>query len=289
MDLLGGYGSGGSDGESDSEDAKPSAPKQPKVAKASVKGTDGAVSNGNRKVVDFSKLPIKRPLVLDSANIQDDEAPLQKAAEAENLRLQAGRSLLASLPAPKVTLGIDSSMDGSLRIDLSEVKASRAASKQADNQLSIIQTERGIMRGGKAAEIVDSGEVPQELHKHPMFHNDAQALPDTRPNAEELYQMRNMKFMTISGDDMKDPNWYMNNQISGGPGLHKGKTVATEMSMYEQQTWKKTTHADPSRVQKRKHQINWLANEAMEKEAELLDRAASSRLTKAQTSLKYGW
>jgi len=288
MDLLGGYGSGGSDDDSGSEDTKATAPKRPQVAQATVKGT-ATVGNGKRKVVDFSKLPVKRPLVLDNANTEDGVAPLQKAAEAENLRLQAGRSLLAALPAPKVRLGIDSSIDGGSRIDLSEVKASRAASKQVEGQRSIIQTESGIMRGGKAAEVVESDEVPQELHKHPMFRNNAEAMPDTRPNHEELHQMRNMKFMSISGDDMKDPDWYMNNQIQGGPGLHKGKTVTTEMSMYETQTWQKTTHAQPSKCQKRKHQINWLANEAMEKEAELLDRAASSRLTKAQTSLKYGW
>merc|ERR1712066_932633 len=101
--------------------------------------------------------------------------------------------------------------------------------------------------------------------------------------------MRNMKFISIAADDMKDPDWYMSNQISGGPGLHKGKKVASEVSMYEAKTWAKTTHADPSRVQKRKHQINWLAHEAMENEASLMARNAAGLLTKAQTLAKYGW
>lgn len=71
--------------------------------------------------------------------------------------------------------------------------------------------------------------------------------------------------------------------------MHKGKSVPEEVSMYEASRWKETTHADPSKVQKRKHQINWLAHDAIENEAELLDRNASGRLTKAQTSMKYGW
>ena len=110
------------------------------------------------------------------------------------------------------------------------------------------------------------------------------------PTQEDLAQMRaTSKFRNIKADDMRDPNWYMTNQITGGPGLHKGKTVTPEVSMYDSETWRRTTHADPSRIQKRKHQINWLAHEAIEKEAELLDRAASTRLSKSQTSLKYGW
>lgn len=292
MDLLGGYGSDGSN-ESGSEDAKPTAPKQAKTSKPPAEGSASAAradgTNGKRKVVDFSKLPVKRPLFLDGAgaNGEGTEAPLQKAAEAENLRLHAGKSLLAALPAPKVTLGSDTSSDTALRIDLSEVKAARAAAKQAEMAPSILSAVGGIMRGrDDGPEVTESDEVPQELRNHPMFNNDT-ALPGDRPSAEDLHQMKKTKFLKIGSDDVKDPDWYMSNQISGGPGLQK--KVANEVSMYESKTWEKTTHANPSRIQKRKHQINWMAHEAMEKEAEMLDRAASSRLTKAQTSLKYGW
>jgi len=280
---LGGYGS------EESSDADEQAPKQAKTSKpsdAAAPAADGAA--GKKKVISFSKLPVQRPLLFDSDTV-DDEAPLRKAAEAENLRAQAGKSILSALPPPKVTLGSDTSADGSLRIDLSEVKAMRAANKQLQTAPTVIHTEGSIMRGTSAPEILESDEVPKELHKHPMFNSDAVDLPGDRPSADELHQMRNMKFISIAADDMKDPDWYMSNQVSGGPGLHKGKKVASEVSMYEAKTWAKTTHADPSRVQKRKHQINWLAHEAMDKEAELLDRAASSRLTKAQTSMKYGW
>merc|ERR1739845_88612 len=108
---------------------------------------------------------------------------------------------------------------------------------------------------------------------------------------EDLEQMRSTKhFIQIQADEMRDPDWQPHNQIQGGgPGLHKGKKVPEEVSMYEAGHWQHTTHANPSRIQKRKHQINWLAQEAMDKEAELLDRNATSRLTKSQTQMKYGW
>merc|ERR1719183_812662 len=146
------------------------------------------------------------------------------------------------------------------------------------------------MKGASAPEVAETDAIPASVLNHPMFTNDETAgAGGDRPSARDLYEMKEMKFLSVKASDVQDPDWYMNNMISGGPGLHKGKTVAQEVSMYETKTWEKTTHANPSKNQKRKHQINWLAHEAMEKEAELLDRAASSRLTKSQTSMKYGW
>ncbi|UKJ90533.1 hypothetical protein MACJ_001467 [Theileria orientalis] len=43
------------------------------------------------------------------------------------------------------------------------------------------------------------------------------------------------------------------------------------------------------RTQKRKHQINWLAMEAQDKEAEILERTAHMRKSKRETQMKYGW
>ena len=45
----------------------------------------------------------------------------------------------------------------------------------------------------------------------------------------------------------------------------------------------------PSRLQKRKHQINSLAFDCKERSAELQARAAQGFKTKAQTMAKYGW
>lgn len=273
MNLLGGYGS---DSDSGKEDVQPPPAKVPRKT-----------TNGNKKIIDFSKLPVRRPLLLDDA-IDDSEAPLKKAAEAENLRSQAGKSLLAALPPPRVTLGLDCDLGGGgSRLDLSDINFGRSEKKREISG-HIIHTETSIMGGASAPETAENvGLVPD----HPMFRNTEAAVPDG-PSLADINQMKDMKFMnmpTIKATDVQDPNWYMNNLMSGGPGLHAGKTVGEEVSAYEQKSWEKTTHANPSKVQKKKHQINWMAHEAMEKEAEMLDRAASSRLTKSQTSMKYGW
>jgi len=284
MDLLGGYGSDGSDDDSNEEDAQAPAPKKPRSSPSSSPPAkkDG---NGNRKVIDFSKLPVSRPLLLDGGKTEESEAPLRAAAIAENLRADAGRSLLAALPPPKVTLGLEVDMNssgGGSRLDLSEVKLSR---KSVDHRP---HTETSIMRGDSAPEISEEP-IPEDLLNHPMFRNDAKAgLGGDRPSAQELHDMKNMKFLDMKQADVQDPDWYLNNQISKAePGI--GNKVANEVSMYEKDSWQKSTQSNPTRNHKRKHQINWLAHEAMEKEAEMLDRASSARLTKAQTSMKYGW
>ncbi|AFZ79559.1 hypothetical protein BEWA_024080 [Theileria equi strain WA] len=43
------------------------------------------------------------------------------------------------------------------------------------------------------------------------------------------------------------------------------------------------------RTQKRKHQINWLAAEAQDKEMEIMERTAHMRKSKHEARMKYGW
>ena len=45
----------------------------------------------------------------------------------------------------------------------------------------------------------------------------------------------------------------------------------------------------PSKLQKRKHQINSLAIAAAERELELMEKRGRATKTKAETNAKYGW
>jgi len=293
MDLLGGYGSDGSDDGStaDSKPLEQAKQLDTDTAPSASTATDGVA---RKKKIDYSRLPVSRPLVFngygkgDTSPTGDAEPPLRLAAELEALRPSAARSLLASLPAPKVTLGSEASQHGSVRIDLSEV--SRPTRE-------LPTTTMGVLKSESVPDTILEGnvELPQNVASHPMFSdgsNNAVALLEAGdgPTQEEIQEMRAVKsFKKINADDMQDQNWYDQYQVLGAPGLHTGKKVPAEMSMYENGKWAQTTHANPSRIQKRKHQINWLAHDAMDKEAELADRNATSRLTKSQTQMKYGW
>jgi hypothetical protein len=287
MSFLGGYDSDDEDG-AEEQTALPSASSS--LASAGNASPDSTGSDGGatevpkKKKIDYSKLPISRPLSLDTPapTAAEEEAPLKKAAELAD-KGGFGRSLLAAIPPPKVTLGRDAG-SGSVRIDLSDIRPAREKPR--------VLPVADLLRPEHAPDFVDEiNEVPANLANHRMFSVDSQGSTIDGPTSEELEELRaaakNRQFVKISADDMKDPDWYMKNQIAA-PGL-KGKTVPDEVSSYDSNGWRKTTHAIPSRVQKRKHQINWLANEAMEKEAEMLDRGANNKLSKAQTSLKYGW
>lgn len=316
MALLSGYGSDDSDNESEegkpqvADTGSPSSSSQGASAKVLQEVPDSSPSSGGggggaaraptilastggskRKVVNYSQLPVSRPLNLEAARAAnaspgaDEEEPaLKRAAVLVGARSAAGQSLLAALPPPKVTLGKEIPQSGSTRIDLSGLKPYR------EKPAPVAGSPAELLRPDGLPDLIREDEVvPANAQNHPMFSGLLLAGPEG-PTAEELEQMRKArKFTTIQANDMKDPDWYMNNQILGGPGLHSGKKVAAEMSMYDSNGWVQTTHANPSRIQKRKHQINWLANEAMAKEAEMLDRNASNKLTKAQTQLKYGW
>lgn len=279
MDLLGGYGSDGSDEE---------------VGPKGKASTAASSSGPKTRKIDYSKLPVSRPLLIEPSRLADhqvscddpsEEAPLKQAAAMESARKGMGRSLLAAIPPPKVTLGKDMSIKGSVRIDLSDVIKPKDKNREP---------VANLLRGDKDVGNVKEHEfhsVPDNMMGHKMF-NDLN-IPiggGDGPTEDEIQHMRKTKnFTKIAADDMIDPDWYMNNKILGGGTGLKGKTVSAEVSMYETKKWGQTTMANPNKVQKRKHQINWLASEAMEKEAETLDRNASGKLSKAQTSMKYGW
>eukprot|EP00931_Biecheleriopsis_adriatica_P050473 TRINITY_DN29227_c0_g1_i1.p1 TRINITY_DN29227_c0_g1~~TRINITY_DN29227_c0_g1_i1.p1 ORF type:complete len:304 (+),score=77.17 TRINITY_DN29227_c0_g1_i1:68-913(+) len=281
MSLLG----ASYDSDEDSEDAandgklpaaKLGGPSLPSAASPDSSEGDAAAGAPKKRKIDYSKLPMSRPLALDASEPLED-APLKKAAEAA--RSNFGSSLLASLPAPKVTLGKDKSQNGSVRIDLSEV----VRPPREKDRTPVAD----LLRPDNFKDAVEeAAEVPANVLNHPMFRSDT-AKPDG-PSADDLSDLRRPRqfIKDIKADDMKDPDWYMKDQIASAT---QGKNVSDELSMYDGKGWRQTTHANPSRVQKRKHQINWLATEAMEKEAEMLDRGSQKNLSKAQTSAKYGW
>lgn len=296
MDLLGGYASDSSSSVNDEKEVATKPQQEPSLTPAAratprILASAPSITAGNgikRKIVNYNELPMSRPLKLDG--LGEDEVPkmagepaLKRAMDLDAGRMLPGRSLVASLPAPKVTLGSESSQSSAVRIDLSGL--GRLKNKQHQKFVDVA----GLIHK-EIDHDVEEEEVRENFQNHSMFNEGSQTGCSNGPTREELDEMRSVRnFTKIQADDMKDPNWYMTNQIAGGPGLHKGKKVPAEISSYDSNHWHGTTHANPSRIQKRKHQINWLANEAMEKEAELLDRNVSNKLTKAQTQMKYGW
>ncbi|CAE7552231.1 RIK [Symbiodinium pilosum] len=281
MSLLGaGYDSEGEDSaeapEQKARDGEPSPPGEPSPDSGVDPLADEALLK--KRKIDYSKLPMsRRPSFETPPPTEPDEAPLKKAAElAAN---PVGQSLLAALPPPKVTLGRETG-SSSIRLDLEDVRPAR--------NKSTVPVE-GLLRPDNFTDLdEEAAQVPDNVLNHPMFSVDT-AQPDG-PSADDLLELRKPRqFVEVNADDMKDPDWYMKNQMAGGPGLLTKKRVADDVSMFDGRGWRETTHSNPSKVQKRKHQINWLANEALENEADMLERGQQRILSKAQTHAKYGW
>ncbi|XP_026194072.1 uncharacterized protein LOC34617954 [Cyclospora cayetanensis] len=105
-------------------------------------------------------------------------------------------------------------------------------------------------------------------------------------SSAELRDLRRMGTTTVSGDSLKNPDWYA--ASTSGPLAKKAKLrLATKVWSAKDGTVTETL--EPKFMQKRKHQINWLAAEAHEKELEMLELTARTRQSKYQTAMKYGW
>lgn len=137
-------------------------------------------------------------------------------------------------------------------------------------------------------------EVPESLWSHPMFGgaNEKQRkrpVDGFTPSEHEMSMMQKSGFQSIHHDQMTNPDWYKDDQALKGRMGMKGEKVSFECSLYDAAKWEMSAHSNPTRTQKRKHQINWLAHDAMEQEAELLERTTQGKMNKSQTYLKYGW
>mmetsp|Transcript_82278 Transcript_82278/g.160544 ORF Transcript_82278/g.160544 Transcript_82278/m.160544 type:complete len:379 (-) Transcript_82278:65-1201(-) len=80
-------------------------------------------------------------------------------------------------------------------------------------------------------------------------------------------------------------NW---NPHQNGAHFAKKEVMIASVA-YDPATGESQTVYKPSKVQKRKHQINSLAYSAAERELELMEKKGNSNKTKSQTQAKYGW
>jgi len=78
------------------------------------------------------------------------------------------------------------------------------------------------------------------------------------------------------------------NPLRQGPSNQK-TNVQIKAGFYNPRTGQVEQTVKPSRLQKRKHQINQLAFTAAERELELMERRGQQMRTKSQTQGKYGW
>ncbi|CAE7828076.1 unnamed protein product, partial [Symbiodinium necroappetens] len=279
-----------------------------------------------RRVVrlDYAKLPMSRPLPLPLAKqaaAATDELPEQEegdttdpdaTSESENQvqeslssnensdkevqetelppmeedvlsSAEPSSSLVSLLPRPKKEL-LDPGKESQIEIDFA------TAGKPREKPHAAGDANAWVVRAAHVPEITEAQEAPSaRLLKHPLLRT-LQASPAGPSQADvDHLTSSSAKVLHISADSMKDPDWRLNNLVTGQPGLLRASRVPSEISQYDQERWQSTTMSNPSKTQKRKHHINWLAHEAIEKEQEDLDRAAGGRMFKAQTRSRYGW
>ena len=72
--------------------------------------------------------------------------------------------------------------------------------------------------------------------------------------------------------------------------VEKVADVKVDAKFYNASTGEMTGSAGgPNKTQKRKHQINSLAQSAISRELELMEQRGKGNLSKSQTQAKYGW
>ncbi|KEP67656.1 UNVERIFIED_CONTAM: hypothetical protein HHA_227270 [Hammondia hammondi] len=105
----------------------------------------------------------------------------------------------------------------------------------------------------------------------------------------EYREMQQASVGVLSGDTLRDPNWQMNAQLYGSTAQKKREKLVITTNVWSAKDKGVVQTQEPRGMQKRKHQINWLAAEAAEKELEMWEMLSKNRQNKYQTAMKYGW
>merc|ERR1719469_409004 len=88
-------------------------------------------SNGQKRKIHFSMLPVNKKLVAPDLSVVEEEAPLKKQAAMDDFK-GTGRSLLSSLPPPKNSGdSLGSGSMGGIRLDMGASKRSREVNIEA--------------------------------------------------------------------------------------------------------------------------------------------------------------
>ncbi|CAL1131760.1 unnamed protein product [Cladocopium goreaui] len=200
-------------------------------------------------------------------------------SEAERDPALPSASSLSWLPAPKKA----AQAAGSSQVEIDFESLGRPREKPQ----VVGSATAWLVQPAVAPQVEEEEQFPVSLLKHPLLRS-AGAAGCTEVEAEEL-ESKVSRLVHITAESMQDPDWKMNSLLVGQPGYMRGHAVPKGVSQFDTDQWNQTTLAYPTRTQSRKSHINWLAQDAINKEAEHLDRAAHGKLSKAQTYGRYGW
>eukprot|EP00921_Rhytidocystis_pertsovi_P013791 GHVQ01022389.1.p2 GENE.GHVQ01022389.1~~GHVQ01022389.1.p2 ORF type:complete len:405 (+),score=79.78 GHVQ01022389.1:2859-4073(+) len=106
---------------------------------------------------------------------------------------------------------------------------------------------------------------------------------------KELKELEESGVMpTINVAELRDPMW-SSSLLQSTSSDNPSKAPPIETNVWSAIDGKMIRAPHVGGVMKRKHQISWLAQEARDKEFDLLEQTRHTRMSKYQTQMKYGW
>lgn len=234
------------------------------------KGIESVKSKINKKVFDYKRLPLKK--IFNFKEKKLDLSSTQNISEAnDNENSQASSKNILNLPNPKNKAK-------------NNLDYSTSNKKSEANTRSLAHTNQ--------KELFESGDINSNQTNNKINYNDfknnesEEKYTDYEQNLGEntenlaIYlnkrdknNKKNMNIQEIKGKDLLDFDWH---------GYRERQKIKKETSFH------KNLKA-PNKVQKTKHQLTYLAYEAVSKQEEIENRKTEARKNHLLTQQKYGW
>ena len=205
---------------------------------------------------------------------------------------------------PTTVLGSGSGKNDDARIKVEDADAlSESTPKPASQVLTKLNGTSSVLRAPNATEVacsdsriskdsvsslIDSDTRPRKRPSHLTDLRGSKKtkniIPTSQTRREKDSQQTVASLPVIVGEDLRDPDWEEKNRatpsyatvVKALDAAHEANDAGREsvVALGEQQ---------------KKNQINWLALNARQNDALLLERSAAGKQKQRSTAMKYGW
>ena len=233
------------------------------------------ITCSNKKKIDYSQLPISNPINFRK-NFSEKEDPINtfKSKEQEN-SLNKSRKRVFNLPEPKrihnnPLISREKSIKPPLKLKESFFLKN---TNKAENKEDDVVEDFDFMEENENS-FVKKGEVYQEkdeINDEKIEINDEKVVDFL--NKRDKINKKGVNIQEINGNQLLDFDWH---------GYRERQKIKKETSFQKKLKM-------PDKAQKTKHQLTYLAYEAISKQDELEDRKTEARKNHLLTQEKYGW
>lgn len=230
----------------------------------------------NKKAFDYNRLPLSKSLNFKEKNLDRNSSKnTSEANDSENI--QTSSKNIFNLPTPKNKANNFSDYLTNRKGENNSRNITHFHQKEQklDEKIDFNSQQNNIKLNDNDNDYIQNQNIETEEKQDNIEENSGENTENLMMylNKRDKNNKKNMNIQEIKGKDLLDFDWH---------GYRERQKIKKETSFHKNMK-------APNKVQKTKHQLTYLAYEAISKQEEIENRKMEARKNHLLTQQKYGW